>query len=197
MCGASNGQIYGFGYAFQRQLGIDESNIEQPTALPFFKAVEKWDGNGDGDGDNEYRYRQIECGEFHSGVVDADGNVFLFGYNEYGQIGMGSREIKKMHQPFKITPFKCKQISIGLNHTLMLTENDNEVYACGDNEDNQCFQMADGAECVLSPALYSKEMMGIGDQQKYGDVVRVIAGRFCSIIVVELFIETITSATDN
>ena len=174
MCAASNGQIYAFGCNRHRQLGIEnEDVIERPTALSFFNAVE-----------SEYRYRQIECGYFHSGVIDADGNAFLFGWNVNGQIGMGSREIKKVHRPFHITAFKCKQISLGWYYTLMLTDNGNEVHACGGNADTQCFQMESGAY-VMIPALCTREAMGIGDEERYGDVVRVIALGTGSIIVVE------------
>ena len=178
--------MYAFGDNFYCSLGIEnEDVIERPIAHPFFKAI----GNGNDDGDdNEYRYRQIECGEYHSGVIDADWNVFLFGSNVCGQIGMGWVDIVKVHQPFKITAFKCKQISIGYYHTLMLTGND-EVYACGDNRNSECFQMESGdesdVELVLPPTLCTREAMGIADEQKYGNVARVIAGNSNSFIVVE------------
>ena len=175
--------MYAFGRNYCGQLGIEsEDYIQRPTAHPFFKG-----------GANEYRYRQIECGEYHTGVIDADGNVFLFGYNQYGQIGMGSREVEKVHQPFEISSFKCKQLAIGLFHTLLLTDcadgnddsnHNNEVYACGSNTQKKCFQMESGMY-VLSPALCTREAMGIGDQGRYGNVVRVIAGQSNSIIVVE------------
>ena len=118
-------------------------------------------------------------------MVDADGNVFLFGGNHYGQIGTGSKKNKKVRQPFKIPTLKCHQLAIGDHHTLMLSlQNGNEVYACGLNSHNQCFQMQ-GERNVLSPALCTREAMGIGYQERYGNVVRVIAGYSNSIIVVE------------
>ena len=140
----------------------------------------------------------IIIGHFHSGVIDADGNGFLFGYNQCGQIGMGSRETEKVHQPFEITAFKCKQISIGWYHTLMLAD-DNEVYACGDNTNKQCFQMENVNEFrdVLSPALCTRDAMGIEDQERYGNVVRVIALSSTSLVLVEQhFISLVATTTE-
>ena len=120
-------------------------------------------------------------------MIDADGNVFLFGCNDHSQIGTGSMEEKKVSVPFRIT-LKCKQLSIGGNHTLMLIENDckNEVYGCGDNARNLCFQMS-GGRYTMIPTLCTREAMGVGDRERYGNVVRVIALHMASLVVVEQY----------
>ena len=184
LCADINGNIYGFGRNSQ-QLGFGSAlkeiyTITHPTLHPFFN-------------NSNVNYHQIECGPHHTAVIDGNGNAFLFGCNNSGQIGNGHHgRGQKVSDPFMISikNKKWKQISLGMDHTLLLTEDKsgNEVYACGLNKQKcrLCFSFDNGYYCD-TPVLCSRENMGIADTEteKYGKVVRVIAMRENSIIVAE------------
>ena len=138
-------------------------------------------------------YHQIECGYNHSAVIDGNRNAFIFGLNAYGQIGNGDPvQMKKVCGPFMVSikNKKWQQLSLGRHHTLLLTDDNsgNEVYACGFNDKKRklCFSFDTDDKCV-TPVLCSRENMGIADNEThiYGKIVRVIAMRESSIIVVE------------
>ena len=183
LCADANGNIYGFGRNFYPAVGFGSAfesvhNITHPTLHPFFNQS-----------NHNRQILQIECAFSTSAVIDVDGNAFAFGGNMHGQIGNGKRERQNVvSEPFQIVIAnrKWKQISLGYNHTLLLTDDDtNEVYGCGNYHYNQLFQQQ--RHSCLSPTLCSRENIGIADTEthSFGRVVRVIALNRSSVIVVE------------
>ena len=78
---------------------------------------------------------RIECGYFHALCIDIDSNLFVFGANDYGQLGLN--DLKNRYQPIKHpTLSNIIDISKGGCHTFVKTSN-NEIYAFGLNELSQ------------------------------------------------------------
>ena len=72
---------------------------------------------------------------FHSICVDTNSALYIFGKNEYGQLGLGDtgNRIKPVKHP---SLSNIIDVSSGGNHTFVKTSN-NEIYAFGKNEYSQ------------------------------------------------------------
>jgi RCC1 and BTB domain-containing protein len=77
--------------------------------------------------------KSIVCGNYHSLVLYDNGIVYGWGFNGFGQLGLGTNDDQL--KPIKILE-NIKQIDCGYNHTLALT-NDGIVYAMGYNRHGQ------------------------------------------------------------
>ena len=71
---------------------------------------------------------RIECGANHSICIDIHDNLYVFGDNNYGQIGLGFK--KKSATPVKHDLSNVIDVSRGGCHTFVKTSN-NEIYAFG------------------------------------------------------------------
>jgi alpha-tubulin suppressor-like RCC1 family protein len=74
----------------------------------------------------------------HMLAVTADGELYSWGRNEKGQLGLGHAVDKRC--PSLVTALKDKHVvsaATGRNHSLVLTDK-GEVYAFGDNRSGQC-----------------------------------------------------------
>src|SRR5690606_7302350 len=70
---------------------------------------------------NLHHIKQISCGGDHSLVLNEDGQVFSFGTNKCGQLGLGHN--KDSNIPELIPNLHhIKQISCGGDHSLVLNE---------------------------------------------------------------------------
>ena len=83
---------------------------------------------------------EISCGFVHSLFLKDNGSVYSCGYNNYGQLGLGSENGDK-DIPVEITYFSDRgititKISAGEYYSLFLRDN-GRVYSCGDNEYGQ------------------------------------------------------------
>ena len=83
--------------------------------------------------------RQIACGFEHTVILQDDNNVLVFGYNGYGQLGLGhNRDQNKPQILMKGIPIR--QIACGDNHTVILqddNDNDNHHKQVGCNDKSQ------------------------------------------------------------
>ena len=78
---------------------------------------------------------RIECGDYHSMCIDNYENLFVFGDNEYGQLGLG--DTQNRFKPIKHPSLSnIIDISKGGDQTFVKTSN-NEIYAFGNNEYSQ------------------------------------------------------------
>eukprot|EP01083_Nonionella_stella_P124328 375343_1 len=85
--------------------------------------------------------KSIDCGHEHSLCVDMNGTCYLFGYNDYGQIGNNTK-CNEYLEPYQIRSdgSYCDVIDVascGAQHTLLLSHK-NEVIAFGYNGYGQC-----------------------------------------------------------
>lgn len=88
---------------------------------------------------------QIECGWKHSLVLDSNGKIWSFGYNDFGQLGFEEEYKKRMNptnKPMKIPYFsrnriKVVKISSGSNHSAVLDEF-GRIYVWGNGGISEC-----------------------------------------------------------
>ncbi|XP_054829672.1 X-linked retinitis pigmentosa GTPase regulator [Eublepharis macularius] len=79
----------------------------------------------------------ISCGDEHTSVVTGNGKLYMFGSNNWGQLGLGTKDtINKPTCVKALKPEKVKLVACGRNHTLIYTEQ-GKVYAAGGNNEGQ------------------------------------------------------------
>ena len=68
----------------------------------------------------------------HTAFIDFDGNMYMCGSNEYGELGLRSPD--KIGTPI-LVPFssRVKEVACGVFYTLVLTE-EGDVYGMGNNK---------------------------------------------------------------
>jgi len=82
----------------------------------------------------------VSCGSIHTIAItdDTSNNLWVCGYNEYGQLGIGNNIDKNTFtNELSGTPFNNKKVigvSCGDNHTIVMTDDtSNNVWVCGSN----------------------------------------------------------------
>ena len=125
MCLSSDG-VFSFGMNTSGVLGHEEEHVFPPKLISSITNIQS-----------------IACYSFHSVCLDVEGNVYTFGSNEYGQLGVGKdKEVLPFtHEPQKVDIPPCKQISCGYDFTVCLSEK-GELYSFGYNE---CGQLGIGS----------------------------------------------------
>jgi alpha-tubulin suppressor-like RCC1 family protein len=120
----TSGQLWAFGYNGNGQLGDGStSNRTSPVQI---KAGQ----------DNDItRFRAVSAGGNHSLAIDADGNLWAWGYNAYGQLGDGTTSNRV--SPVNILPRKeIVAISAGVNHSMAI-DGDGNLWTWGYNSNGQ------------------------------------------------------------
>eukprot|EP01084_Bolivina_argentea_P095997 172559_1 len=120
----ANYDIYSFGNNKYGQLGC-ENVAHAPQLIDYFVT-------------HKIKIIRIGCGESHSGVLDVNGKLYMFGRNWDYECGDGTEknvEIPKVNKTLKnvtIVDIKC-----GYHHNVAKSIT-NEYYMWGDNDSNQC-----------------------------------------------------------
>ncbi|NXU94855.1 RPGR regulator, partial [Xiphorhynchus elegans] len=79
----------------------------------------------------------ISCGDEHTAIITEKGKLYMFGSNDWGQLGLGSKNtVSKPTCVKALKPEKTKLAVCGRNHTLVYTEKGN-MYAAGGNSEGQ------------------------------------------------------------
>ncbi|XP_030741270.1 X-linked retinitis pigmentosa GTPase regulator [Echinops telfairi] len=79
----------------------------------------------------------ITCGDEHTAVITGTNKLYMFGSNNWGQLGLGTKSsVLKPTCVKALKPEKVKFAACGRNHTLVSTEGDH-VYATGGNNEGQ------------------------------------------------------------
>ncbi|XP_070606662.1 X-linked retinitis pigmentosa GTPase regulator isoform X3 [Erythrolamprus reginae] len=79
----------------------------------------------------------MSCGDEHTSVVTENGKLYMFGSNNWGQLGLGTKNTVSKPTCVKVLkPEKVKLAACGRNHTLICTEKGN-LYATGGNSEGQ------------------------------------------------------------
>jgi alpha-tubulin suppressor-like RCC1 family protein len=121
-----DGNVFTFGLNDCGQLGLgDTDNRSVPTQILGIKAKAVSAGRGFGEG--------------HSILIDLDGNVFTFGCNDRGQLGLGdtdNRSVPTQSVSLLQIPIKAKAVSAGSSHSILI-DLDDKVFTFGSNEYGQ------------------------------------------------------------
>ncbi|XP_057615696.1 X-linked retinitis pigmentosa GTPase regulator isoform X3 [Chionomys nivalis] len=79
----------------------------------------------------------LSCGDEHTAIVTGNNKLYMFGSNNWGQLGLGSKSaISKPTCIKALKPEKVKLAACGRNHTLVSTDKGG-VYAAGGNNEGQ------------------------------------------------------------
>jgi len=77
--------------------------------------------------------KQVVCGEHYSGAVTDDGDLYMWGRNDHGQLGVGSTGLDMNNLesiPTKVNLSGVQSVSCGSGHSLAITE-DGKLYGWG------------------------------------------------------------------
>ena len=122
-----DGEVYAFGYNGKGQLGLNNKTDRLvPTKIDSTHYGNK-------------KIAQIFAGSLHSFVLTEDGEIYAFGLNGNGQLGLNDKTDRLVPTKIDSTHYgnkKITQISLGGLHSLILTE-DGETYAFGYNKKGQ------------------------------------------------------------
>jgi alpha-tubulin suppressor-like RCC1 family protein len=97
--------------------------------------------------------KSIICGGSFTIIYKMDGTVFVFGYNKYGQLGLGDRK-KRLEPTFLMKDKMIKTVVCGNRYTIIY-KNNGELLVFGDNRYGQL--LLDDTENILIPTLIMKD----------------------------------------
>lgn len=102
----SDNRVYGWGLNSSSQLGTGDQPLKKlPQSIPFFD-------------DNSVLIDKIGCGNCHSFAITTNGELYVWGYNGYGQLGLGDNTTKSIP-----TKMENKKNNIFLPHTRFTERN--------------------------------------------------------------------------
>lgn len=117
--------------------------------------------------------KAVSCGQEHTVALSEQGNVYSWGLNTQGALGVGS-QVTASDAPIQLPePQNVVQVSCGSHQTFMLSE-DGSVRACGNNHAGQL-----GIKKSNSSNIFHKPSKVALDMQ----VVQVAAGESHSLFL--------------
>jgi alpha-tubulin suppressor-like RCC1 family protein len=157
------GQVFSFGYGGFGNLGLGNENNESiPTLISDFGRSSK------------VFIVAVSTGDGHSLLLDSQGRVFSFGFNESGQLGLGDKN-------FRLTPMMITKIegpsapmiaiSAGHTHSLIL------------NVDGRVFSFGDGVYGQLGPRQISRSTPTMIKESEKIPIIAISAGSGCSLLL--------------
>ncbi|KAE9598772.1 putative regulator of chromosome condensation 1/beta-lactamase-inhibitor protein II [Lupinus albus] len=110
VCTSADGDVYAFGGNQFGQLG---TGVDQAETLPKLLDCPSLEN---------VNIKSVSCGARHTAAVTDDGKVFCWGWNKYGQLGLG--DVIDRNIPSEVTIEGCaaKNVACGWWHTLLLAE---------------------------------------------------------------------------
>lgn len=125
---ADNGRVYAWGWNAGGRLGLgweDEfASVPVPTAVIHTGAL------------NGAFVTSIAAGDAHSVALTRDGNVFTWGENEKGQLGVGAGVSRNTPTAVTIGP-RITSIAVGGRHTVAVQDGGASVWAWGKGTEGQ------------------------------------------------------------
>jgi len=134
-----NGLVYSCGLNENGQLGRSQSSS---TKLERIEALEAM------------KVTHVSCGESHSIVLNDHGQIYGFGNNSYGQLGLGITDLSKSipkQIKFPTSKVFITQVACGKEHTLALSSV-GQIFCWGRNTHGQ-LGLGNKSERVITPKL--------------------------------------------
>ncbi|CAB5135926.1 unnamed protein product [Rhizophagus irregularis] len=121
-----DGEVFSWGSGRFGQLGHGEftNSLEKPTSIEFFQGL---------------RVKEIACGGFHSAVITDSGDLYTFGWNHFGRLGISSGKDSMVNcaEPSLIEfggendiELNVLKVACGSAHTVAITD-DYRLWSCG------------------------------------------------------------------
>ncbi|GAA0176127.1 guanyl-nucleotide exchange factor [Lithospermum erythrorhizon] len=110
VCISADGDVYAFGGNQFGQLGTGSDQAEILPRLLDAPSLENVNA------------RTVSCGARHSAVITDDGKAFCWGWNKYGQLGLGDVVDRNIPSEVAIDGITAKNVTCGWWHTLLLAE---------------------------------------------------------------------------
>ncbi|KAF4134020.1 Ubiquitin-transferase HECT domain-containing protein [Phytophthora infestans] len=162
----SDGEVYSFGKNDYGQLGLGHArNLKTPALVKTSL------------GESDEKIVAVSCGYYHTVTISEKGKLITWGRNDYGQLGIGSKEHKNSAQfvPLPMSS-KIKNASCGCYHSLILMSN-GRVMVFGRNNKGQ---LGAGARTLPSADLPLPVPL---NSLANDEVVRIAAGFYSSYIL--------------
>ncbi|OWZ24334.1 hypothetical protein PHMEG_000654 [Phytophthora megakarya] len=162
----SSGEVYSFGKNDYGQLGLSHArNMKVPTLVKTSL------------GESDEKIVNVSCGYYHTVTISEKGKLITWGRNDYGQLGIGSKDHKNSAQyvPLPLSS-KIKTASCGCYHTLILMAN-GRVMVFGRNNKGQ---LGTGSRTLPSADL---PLPVPSNSLANDEVVRIAAGFYSSYIL--------------
>jgi alpha-tubulin suppressor-like RCC1 family protein len=121
----TKGKLYAWGWNEFGQLGLDYSGCNTTRTIPTLVS-------------KELTFRTIAAGSRHSLAIDTKGKLYAWGYNVYGQLGLGNSGYGKNRTiPTPVAPeLTFKTIAAGYFYSLAL-DTKGKLYTWGSNDRGQ------------------------------------------------------------
>ncbi|KAJ6311801.1 hypothetical protein OIU77_013533 [Salix suchowensis] len=110
VCVSADGEVYAFGGNQFGQLGTGGDQAETLPRLLEAPSLEN------------IHAKTVSCGARHSAIFTEDGKVFCWGWNKYGQLGLGDVIDRNIPSQVPIDGCVPKAVACGWWHTLLLAE---------------------------------------------------------------------------
>lgn len=112
------GRVYLFGQNLVQDIPEARLNYSKGKGIPSIEGITA---------------ESVACGEMHSAIICPNGQVYVFGKNKHGQLGLGRYSKREKIQELSI---RARRVALGKDHTLLLDLHGN-VYATGSNSNGQ------------------------------------------------------------
>lgn len=103
-----------------------EVNVAGTVSLSGVEAVEEVT-------DEKFRVRQLVAGGGHSALVTEEDRLYLWGWNQAGQVGGSTHVVVEGTHHAQVFPRRVAMVALGHAHTLVLEKDTGRVYGLGSN----------------------------------------------------------------
>lgn len=80
--------------------------------------------------------KKISSGHIHTLAVTTDGNLYVWGSHQDGQLGLNNNKTTHVKKPKILDFINIKKVSCGSYYSIIL-DTENKIYACGSNDHGQ------------------------------------------------------------
>jgi alpha-tubulin suppressor-like RCC1 family protein len=119
------------------------------------------------------KIKNIYCGYYHNIILNENNEIFVCGYNEFGQLGLGDNNDREVYTKLKHNFGNIKDIYCGTNHNIILNDN-NELFVCGVNQRGQ-----------LGLGDYNERYIYTKLEHNFGIIKNIFCGYLNNIILTE------------
>ena len=128
-------EVYVWGDNDEGQLGLGHNQSQNsPQKFAPMQMNRREGGTSERGKLNLPNIKQIICGSYHTIALTNSNEIWVWGYNNCGQLGLGHNQ--DQNSPQKLNLPNIKKIICGVYHTIALT-NLNEVWVWGCNNEGQ------------------------------------------------------------